>query len=111
MNLFIFDCLSFLFVYPISSRTILEMIYYRKKYTRRKNLDEMLQEHPLCVQPIRLTRRIPQVFRKLTGKAPANVTSSSQDLLSFETFGGLSPVCESTSTITEETDRGSGQYK
>eukprot|EP00090_Calanus_glacialis_P044015 TRINITY_DN7816_c0_g1_i2.p1 TRINITY_DN7816_c0_g1~~TRINITY_DN7816_c0_g1_i2.p1 ORF type:complete len:471 (-),score=139.23 TRINITY_DN7816_c0_g1_i2:321-1733(-) len=82
-------------------------IIFKKKFTRRKNLDEMLQEHPLCVQPIRLTRRIPQVFRKLTGKAPANVTSSSQDLLSFETFGGLSPVCESTSTITEETDRGS----
>jgi len=61
-------------------------IIFKKKYTRRRNLDEMLQEHPLCVQPIRLTRRIPQ------------------DLLSFEPLGGLLPVCES---ITEEMDNSS----
>jgi len=81
-------------------------IIFKKRYSRRKNLDEMLQEHPLCVQPIRLTRRIcPQVFRK--HKKPAENLNSTQDLLSFETFGGLSPVCESTSTNTEETDHGS----
>jgi len=59
-------------------------IIFKKKYTRRKNLSEMLDEQPMMVQPIRLTRRIcPQLLKNIKQQLE-NTDNTAQDLLRFE---------------------------